>query len=173
MPNLRGIKGKGERILGDRKAESDEEFDLGSGEEAEEGYGGRTQRNEPEPTEQGGGKAKKGRKANTRTWADMVKGLKEEELETSNLDKSMNVSETTDSVEQFYSNESNHMKANWTKRQLWMRQHRDNKGADKGLTSKQANQKGSRCPKPKRLKSGGPKRSRRVELDGSRSASKV
>ena len=90
MPNLRGIKGKGERILGDRKAESDEEFDLGSGEEAEEGYGGRTQRNEPEPTEQWGGKAKKGRKAKIKTLSDVVKGVKTDDE-----------SETADAVVQF------------------------------------------------------------------------
>ena len=143
MPPLRGRNS--ERSGRDRKAESDEEFDLGSGEEAEEGYGGRTQRNEPEPTEQWGGKAKKGRKANTRTWADMVKGLKEEELETSNLDKSMNVSETTDSVKKFDSEEPNHLKAKRTKGQRKGRQHHDNKVAGKGRTSNQADRKVEAC----------------------------
>ena len=54
-------------------------------EEAEDGYGGSNQRNklEPKTTEQGGGKAKKGREAKTKTWTDVVKGLKKEgELET-------------------------------------------------------------------------------------------
>ena len=47
-------------------AGSDEELDFGSVEEDEEGYRGSNQRNEPEQTEQGGGKAKKGRKAGPR-----------------------------------------------------------------------------------------------------------
>ena len=51
-------------------------------------------------------------KARTRTWYDMVKGLKDEdELETTNSDKSGNESEATDSVELFDSEELNHMKA--------------------------------------------------------------
>ena len=42
----------------------------------------------PEPTEKGGGKAKKAKKAKTKTWSDMVKGLmKEDELETANSEK--------------------------------------------------------------------------------------
>ena len=142
MPNLR--RRHSERSGRDQKSESDGEFDFGMTEEDIDVYGGSNQRNEPKSkiTEQGGGKAKKGRKANTRTWADMVKGLKEEELETSNLDKSMNVSETTDSVEQFDSNESNHMEAKRIKRQPKKRQHGDNKGADEGLKSRQADRKG-------------------------------
>ena len=49
--------------------------------------GGATKRNEPEPepepTEQGGDKAKKGREAMTKTWSNVVKGLKkEDELES-------------------------------------------------------------------------------------------
>ena len=91
MPNLRGRK---ERSGQDRKAESDEEFDFGTVEEAEDGYGGRNQREELdlEPTEPGGGRAAKGDnggifqkvrtdqvKARTTTWVDMVKGIKEDE----------------------------------------------------------------------------------------------
>ena len=105
MPNLRGIKGKGERILGDRKAESDEEFDLGSGEEAEEGYGGRTQRNEPEPTEQGGDSVKK---ANTRLKI-------EDELEKVKSDQSRYESETIDLVEQLDLKKPNYLQAKQTK----------------------------------------------------------
>ena len=54
----------------------------------------------PEPTEPRGSEAEKGKKggrvekdrasrvkAKTKTWADVVKGLKEEELEKTNLDK--------------------------------------------------------------------------------------
>ena len=56
----------------------DEESNFGTVEEAEEGYGGRNQRDEPKPktTEQGEGKAKKGIEARTKTWSDLVKGLK-------------------------------------------------------------------------------------------------
>ena len=65
----------------------------GTTEEAEDEYGG-SQRDEPDPdpdpTKQGG-KAKKGRKVKTRTWSDMVKGLKkEDEQEIENSDKSGN-----------------------------------------------------------------------------------
>ena len=47
----------------------------------------------------------------------MVKGLKmEDELETSNSDKSGNGSKTTDSVEHFDSDKPNHLKAKWTRK---------------------------------------------------------
>ena len=155
MPNLRGRK---ERSGQDRKAESDEEFDFGTVEEAEDGYGGRNQREELdlEPTEPGGGRAakvgrgsrvKKGKddqeKAKTKTWPDVVKGPKiEDELETPNSEKRGNESETTDSVEQFGSEESNHLKAKWTKGQQKRCQHRDNEVAGKGHTSRQTDRKG-------------------------------
>ena len=46
----------------------------------------------------GGGEAKKGEKAQTKTWSHVVKVLKiEDELETTNSDKSGNESETPDS----------------------------------------------------------------------------
>ena len=52
-------------------------------------------------------------KDKTRMWSDVVKGLKiEDELETTNSDKSGNESEAVDSVEQFDSEEPNHLKAN-------------------------------------------------------------
>ena len=72
----------------------------------------------------------------------MVKGLKENELETANSNKSWNRSEIAYSVEQFDSNESNHMEAKRIKRQPKKRQHGDNKGADEGLKSRQADRKG-------------------------------
>ena len=51
-------------------------------------------------------------KTKTRTLFDVVKGLKiENELETTNSDKSGNGSGTTDLVEQFDSDELNHLKA--------------------------------------------------------------
>ena len=66
---------------------------------------------EPEPTEQGGDKAKKGREAMTKTWSDVVKGLKiEDELETTNSDKSGDESETTDLVQMFDSETPNQLK---------------------------------------------------------------
>ena len=85
----------------------------------------------------GGGKSKKGREDKTKTWSDVVKGLtKVDELETTNSDKSGNGLETADS------DEPNNLKAKRTKRQPKRRQHRDSKGAEKGLTSRQDGQKG-------------------------------
>ena len=39
--------------------------------------------------EQGGGKAKKGREARTKTWSDVVNGLEEDNLETVDLVEKM------------------------------------------------------------------------------------
>ena len=76
------------------------------------------------------------RKVRTRTWSDVVKGLKKEEKsKTGNSDKRGNGSKTTDSVEQFDSYELNQLKAKWMKGQRKRRQHRDSVGADKFLTS--------------------------------------
>ena len=62
-----------------------------------------------ESAEQGGDEAKKGEKAKTKTWSDVVKGLKaKDELETTNLDNSRNESETADSVQMFDSKTPNH-----------------------------------------------------------------
>ena len=107
MPNLRGRRSGGEEEEV-RKSESDEEFDFGTTEEAEDGYGGsdRRKKHGPEPTEKGGDKAKKGKKARTKTWSDVVKGLKTEER-----------SDTTDLVEHFDSDKLNHLKAKWIRRQ--------------------------------------------------------
>ena len=54
-------------------------------------------------------------KARTRTWADVVKGLKEGESETTDSDKTEDESKTVDSVQEVDSGESNHMKARWTR----------------------------------------------------------
>ena len=73
--------------------------------EAEDGYRGRDRRKQPglEPNEKGGDKAKKGKKAKTKTWSDVVKGLKTEDgLEVAISDKSGNRSEIADSVEHFF-----------------------------------------------------------------------
>ena len=50
-------------------------------EEAEDGYEGSNQRNEPKPetTEQGGDRSQK---AKTKTWSDVVKGLEEDKSKT-------------------------------------------------------------------------------------------
>ena len=82
--------------------------------------------------------------AKTETWSDVVKGLKtEDKLETANSDKSGSGSETADLVEQFDSDEPNHMSVKRTKRQRKICQHRDNERANQGLMSKHANQRGS------------------------------
>ena len=91
MPNLRG-RSK-ESNGSDRKDKSDEEFDFGTVEEAEDGCRGSGQKNESEsePTKQGGAKTEKGEasgqanlkdKARTKTWSYVVKGLEKEESET-------------------------------------------------------------------------------------------
>ena len=60
---------------------------------------------------------------------DFVRGLKiEDELEITNSDKSGNGSEIANSVEQFDSNESNHMEVKRTRRQPNKRQQADRKG---------------------------------------------
>ena len=113
VPNLRGRR-REEEV----QAESDEEFDFVTAEEVEDGYGGSDRRKEPgpEPTKKGGDKAKKGKKARTKTWLDVVKGLKtEDELETTNSNKNGNGSETTDLVEQLDSEEPNQLKAKQTR----------------------------------------------------------
>ena len=85
-------------------------------------------------------------KAKIRTWSDMVKVLKiEDELETTNSNKSGDESEAADSVEQFDSEEPNHLKAKRTKGQRKGRQHHDNKVAGKGRTSNQADRKVEAC----------------------------
>ena len=73
-------------------------------EEVKDGHGGSNRRKKPEPADQGGDETKKDKKAKTKTWSDVVKGLKaKDELETTNLDNSRNESETADSVQMFNS----------------------------------------------------------------------
>ena len=95
------------------------------------------------PVSEKGDDANKGKKANTKTWFDVVKGLKtEDELEKANSDESGNKSETTDSVRMFDSEMPNERKAKWRKGSRKRRQYRDNKGAKKGRTRKQVDRKG-------------------------------
>ena len=66
MPNLRGRKERREEKERKVQAESDEELDFRTVDEAEDEYGGATGReSEPEQIEQGGSKAKKSRKTRT------------------------------------------------------------------------------------------------------------
>ena len=84
-----------------------------------------------------------GEKAKTETWSDVVKGLKtKDELETTNSDESENRSEETESVRMFDSDTLTQPRAKWKRRQQKKRQHRDNKEAEKGHVSKQADRKG-------------------------------
>ena len=86
-----------ERSRRDRKA--DEEFDFGMTKEAENGSGGSNQRNDPKPekTKQGGGKAKNGKEAMTKTWSYVVKGLKaDDESETTYLDEPNHIKAESD-----------------------------------------------------------------------------
>ena len=108
MMNLRGRNEKD-----DTEVESETDFDFGptkevglhrTTEEAETGCRGshRNRVNESEPTKQGGGGAKKGRKTKTRTWANFMKGLRiEDRLETTNSNKTWNESKAADSEEEF------------------------------------------------------------------------
>ena len=89
------MEGSGKGVEFDRDAESNEEFDFGSAEEAEggsteefkSGHEGNIQRKEPKSAEHGGDEANKGEKTKTKTWSDVVKVLKtKDKLETANAD---------------------------------------------------------------------------------------
>ena len=118
MSKLRGRKERNDRDGRTGKADIDFDFGpteevgvQGSAEEAETGRRGshRNGKPKPEPTKKGGGKAGK---TETRTWADVMKGLEvENELETANSDKSSNESEAADSEDQ------NQLEAKQTRRQ--------------------------------------------------------
>ena len=83
-----------------------------------------------------------------------MKGLEiEEELETTNLDKSWKESDALDSEEVVDSDEMDQLKAKQTRRQRkltpirrdrWVKEHRchNSEGAEKGLVSRQANREG-------------------------------
>ena len=63
-------------------------------------------------------------------------------METSISDKSGNVLETVDSIEQLNLDKPNHLEVKQTKGQWKTRQHRDNEGGDKGLMSRQVDREG-------------------------------
>ena len=112
-------------------------------EEAEKENRGRNRKEEPKTAEQRGNTTKKGVKAKTKTWFDVVKGLKiEDELETTNSDVSGIGSEVTDSIEMFDSDITNRLRAKRRKGHQKRRQHCYSKRAEKGHISKQADQKG-------------------------------
>ena len=96
---------------------------------------------EPKSAEQGGNEAKKGEKAKTKIWFDVVKGLKtENELETANSDKRGNELEIACSVRMFDSEtESTEGRAEEREAEEAPIPH---KGADKGHTSRQTDRKG-------------------------------
>ena len=142
-PNLRGRQEEQEEkrersgIACDVK--SDEEFYFMLVEETEEENRGCNHKKESKITGQGGDIAKKGVKAKTKTWSNVVKGLKTEgELETANSGKSAIETEVTDSIEIFDSDIMKQLRAKQRKGQWKRRQHRDSKGAEKGHTIRQA-----------------------------------
>ena len=82
------------------------------------------------------------KKARIKTWSDVVKGLKkDEELEIANSDKSWNESEVESDLE-----DPNQLKAKRTRRKWNQRVEKrrscNNKGAEMGLLSRQADQGG-------------------------------
>ena len=117
----------------DHDAESNEEFDFGG------------------PAEEAEGSMEK---AKTRTWSDVVRGLKPEvESEGTDSDKSWNESETADSDQQTDPDESDQLKAKETRtqrksmpsrrnRRIGKRRGHSSKGAEMGLLSRHADQEG-------------------------------
>ena len=113
----------------------------------------------PKPSEQGGGRAEKDKtdgkadlkiKAKTKTWSNVAKGRKKEDLERANSDKSGNETKIVDLVEKGDSEEA---KAKWTRRQskstsVWKSQRVKGhqgpniEGANKGLKSRCTDCKG-------------------------------
>ena len=102
MPTFRGRKEEEEegheRSGIDRDVESDEEFDFGPTEEAEEENRGRNRKKEPKIAGQGGDTSKKGGKAKIKTCSDVVKGLEtKDELAKANSGENNRESEMFDS----------------------------------------------------------------------------
>ena len=106
-----------------------------------------------------GGRVKKDRadrrkKAKTRTWSDVVKGLEpEDESGATDSDKSWNESETVDSVQQTDSEEPDQFKAKQTRmqrksmpsrrnRRIGKRRSHSSEGAERGLLSRHTDREG-------------------------------
>ena len=144
LPNLRGRRVSRERAREhersgrDRDTELDDKFDFGSAEEAEgesaeeceSGHKGSNRKKEPKLIKHGGD--------------DTIKGKKiEDELETTNSDESGNRSEVAESVRMTFDSDMLDQPRAKGRRRLWeKRQHHNNKGAMKGLLSRQADWKG-------------------------------
>ena len=74
---------------------------------------------------------------------DAIEGEKtEDKLETANSDESKNRTEGAESVRMFDSDTLNQPRPKRKRRQQEKRQHRNNRRADKGRVSRQADQKG-------------------------------
>ena len=146
VPNLRGRNVKdvpndhtrGREVAADRDTESEDEFDFRLAEEAEHGsaeeesesgHKGSSRKKKLKPTNRGGDEAIKGEKT-------------EDELETANSNERENRSKEAESVRMFDSDTRNQPRAKRKRGQQKKRQHRDNKGAEKGHVSRQADQKG-------------------------------
>mgnify|MGYP000364908137 CR=1 FL=1 len=120
-----------------RDAESNNEFEFGSAEEAEGGsaeeseseHKGSSRKKEPKPTKHG--------------EDDTIKGEKtKDKLVTANSDERENRSEEAESVRMFDSDTLNQLRPKRKRRQQKKRQHRNSKGAVKGRVSRQADWKG-------------------------------
>ena len=123
--------------------ESDEEFDFGPVEEAEEENRGRNRKKEPKTAGQGGDTSKKGGKDKIKTCSDVVKGLEtKDELETANSDESGIELEEFGSIGMFDSEITNRLMAKRRKGRRKSHQQRDSKGVKKGHMSIQADRKG-------------------------------
>ena len=116
--NVSHLRGRTETCTGAEEVDSEKKNETGADKEKKaaesteevctsdrvrlSGKGGRVKMN----------KADRKKKAKTKTCSDVVKGLKiEDELETTNSDKSRNELEIADLVEQFDSEKPNHVKA--------------------------------------------------------------
>ena len=120
--------------------ESDEEFDFGPTEEAEEENRGRNRKKEPKIAGQGGDTSKKGEKAEIKTWSNVVKGLEtKDELEIANS------GENKSELEMFDSDITNRLRAKQRKGQQKWHQHQNNKEDEKGHISRQADQRVEAC----------------------------
>ena len=129
--------GRVREVPKDREAESNDEFNFASAEEAEGGSAeefksgrkGSSQKKEPNPAKHGGDEASKGERPKT-SWRQPTRTNSE------------NRSEEAESFRKFDSDTPNQLKAMRRKRQRKTHQHRDNKGAEKGRMSRQADRKG-------------------------------
>jgi hypothetical protein len=142
VPNLRGRKVPKDQAAehersGRDDTESNDEFDLGSAEEAERGPA------EMSGSGQKGSSQRKELKPTIHRGDDAIEGEKtEDELETANSDESENRSEVAESVQMFDSDTLNQPRPKRRRRLQEKRQHRNGRGAAEGRASRQADRKG-------------------------------